>query len=135
MVYTIKEANTILALIGEFDSNMKSKKSFTYDGDNYKFQLIRESDDDNQIMECIGHIVSSSYREKVMNTLSEDKLKTPKQISQETGIITNHISNVLYNLKKHNLIQCVNESNRKGRLYTLTPLGAIVKSRMNEYST
>ena len=128
--YTTEEINKILALIGEFDENLKSKKTINFNGKKLKFQLVEETDD---LIGSLAYLMASKYRVKVINTLAEDTFKTPKEISNETGIIMNHISNILTNLKKNNLIICVNEGNRKGRLYTLTPLGIMVKEKLSEH--
>jgi len=76
----------------------------------------------NTDMACVGYVLSSTYRIKVMETL-KGKFKTPTQIANDIDIRTNHISNVLRELKTHNLIVCVNEEARKGRIYKLTRYG------------
>ncbi len=47
----------------------------------------------------------------------------PTQISENSGIRTNHVSKVLSELKAHELIECINPEFRKGRLYRLTEKG------------
>ena len=44
----------------------------------------------------------------------------PSQIAKDTGIVQNHISNTLRQLKEHDLVECVNPEVRKGRLYRQT---------------
>ena len=39
------------------------------------------------------------------------------------GLRTNHVSNVLKELKKENIVVCLNEDARKGRLYKNTEIG------------
>ena len=50
-------------------------------------------------------------------------VKIPRDISKDTEIPSNQISKILHDLKEKNLIECINEEARKGRLYRLTPLG------------
>lgn len=64
----------------------------------------------------------SSYRVKVLKALDED-VKMPKQISSDSGILQNHISNVLRQLKDEELVECINPEVRKGRLYRLSGEG------------
>ena len=42
---------------------------------------------------------------------------------QKSGVGIKHVSNVLTDLKEHNLIVCINEDAHKGRLYRLTEEG------------
>lgn len=70
----------------------------------------------------IEYIEKSQYRSKVLKTLANNA-KMPSQISRDTGIIQNHISNTLRQLKDHDLVECINPEVRKGRLYRLTDAG------------
>jgi len=70
----------------------------------------------------IEYIEKSQYRRKVLKTLAND-VKMPSQIAKDTGIVQNHISNTLRQLKDHDLVECINPEVRKGRLYRLTDNG------------
>ena len=70
----------------------------------------------------IEYIEKSQYRRKVLKTLANDT-KIPSQIAKDTGIVQNHISNTLRQLKEHELVECINPEVRKGRLYRLTENG------------
>ena len=50
-------------------------------------------------------------------------IKTPSNIAKEINLRTNHVSNVLKELKEKELVVCLNEDARKGRLYKNTELG------------
>lgn len=67
----------------------------------------------------LRRVRKSTYRIKVMKALHHT-FKTPTALSKETGIVLNHISNVLIDLKETGLVECINEEARKGRLYRLT---------------
>lgn len=82
---------------------------------------------DDDILIKGSYVKISNYRVKVMNTLEPGEVKIPKEIAKDTDIIPNHISKTLRELKDNNLIECINEEARKGRLYRLTPLGIEVK--------
>ena len=69
-----------------------------------------------------GYVTSSSYRTKVLKSLDGDT-KMPSQIARDSDIKQNHISNVLNQLKKRELVECINPEVRKGRLYRLTDKG------------
>ncbi len=68
-----------------------------------------------------AYIKSSKYRRNVIIYLKEHNLGTPTEIADGINIKVNHISKVLNELKSHNLVVCLNEEYRKGRLYQLTP--------------
>lgn len=70
----------------------------------------------------INYINKSSYRVKVLKSLGEDA-KMPKEIASDSGILPNHISNVLRQLKDNDVVECINPEVRKGRLYRLSDKG------------
>ena len=77
---------------------------------------------DIELLKVKSYIEISKYRGKVVRSIGED-VKTPTNIAKECNIRTNHISNVLRDLKEHNIVECINEEMRKGRLYRLTEKG------------
>ena len=70
----------------------------------------------------VDYVKKSQYRSKILKSL-EDDVKMPSQIAKDTGIVQNHISNSLRQLKEHELVECINPEVRKGRLYRLTDKG------------
>ena len=70
----------------------------------------------------VDYVKKSQYRSKILKSLSDD-VKMPSQIAKDTGIVQNHISNSLRQLKEHELVECINPEVRKGRLYRLTDKG------------
>ena len=70
----------------------------------------------------VDYVKKSQYRSKILKSLSDD-VKMPSQIAKDTGIVQNHISNSLRQLKEHELVECINPEVRKGRLYRLTNKG------------
>lgn len=59
-------------------------------------------------------------------------LKYQQNIAKDSGIRTNHISKVLSELKSKEIVECINEEARKGRLYRLTDTGKEVLESINE---
>lgn len=74
------------------------------------------------MVQAISLIKSSEYRSKVMKAISNEIL-TPSEIAKKIGLRLNHVSMVLTELKENNLVKCLNEETKKGRLYQLTELG------------
>lgn len=72
--------------------------------------------------EILRYVNKSSYRVKVLKSLGED-VKMPKEIASDSGILPNHISNVLRQLKEKDIVECINPEVRKGRLYRLSDEG------------
>ena len=79
----------------------------------------------------VEYVKRSQYRSKILKSLSDD-VKMPSQIAKDTGIVQNHISNSLRQLKEHELVECINPEVRKGRLYRLTETGEEVVKNLNE---
>lgn len=77
-------------------------------------------------MKLAGYIAISSYRLRVLFVLNDFEFATPTKIAHASGIIPNHISKVLSELKKIGVVVCINEEARKGRVYTVTKKGQLL---------
>lgn len=53
----------------------------------------------------------------------DDSFKMPSEIAEEMDLRINQISAILSDLKKENIVVCINEEEKTGRLYQLTPEG------------
>ena len=84
--------------------------------------------DDEILIKC-AYVHTSSYRFKTMIAIGVST-KTPKEISEDAEIRTNHIGKVLSELKNEELVVCINEEARKGRLYKLTDDGVVVLNKL-----
>lgn len=77
-----------------------------------------------------SYVEISTYRTKVMKSL-DGEVKIPSQIAKDTGIIQNHMSATLKQLREHKLVECINPEVRKGRLYRLTDKGNELVKNIN----
>lgn len=55
----------------------------------------------------------------------------PSEIAKTTGLRTTQVSNALSDLKEKELVICMNESAKKGRLYQNTELGLEILERLD----
>ena len=78
--------------------------------------------DEKEMYEILGYIKISPYRTETLKAINNE-LKMPSEIAKEININTSQVSAALSDLKKKNLVICVNEEVRKGRLYKCTDLG------------
>ena len=76
----------------------------------------------NEVLGKKGYVEASTYRTKVVKSLGNNP-NTPKKIAKDCEIRMNHISNILSQLKNKGIVYCVNEEDRKGRIYRLTEVG------------
>lgn len=83
---------------------------------------IYNSMNDEEVLKLVGYVMASEYRIKIIKCLGEN-IKIPSVIASEIGLRTNHVSNVLKDLKEMNLVICLNEEAKKGRLYKNTETG------------
>lgn len=74
-----------------------------------------------ELWEMIGFVKISPTRYLTLKTLNDDYMM-PSEIARMTGLQTAQISNALYDLKRKNLVVCLNEKSHKGRIYQNTPL-------------
>ena len=85
------------------------------------------SDDWDQI----GFVISSQYRVKVLDRLSESPA-TPSQIASDEGIGIASVSHALSSLRERELVDLlVSEDRRKGRVYGITETGADIWSEIS----
>lgn len=84
--------------------------------------LEEESEELSEEEKIIKYLNRSTYRKRAFKTIG-NKVKMPKDIAQDGGILQNHISTVLSQLKDKNLVECINPDIKKGRLYRLTEDG------------
>ena len=80
------------------------------------------SKDNDELLKLTSYVQISKYREKTLKSIGDD-VKIPTNIARDSGIRTNHISKVLSELKSKEIVECINEEARKGRLYRLTDTG------------
>lgn len=78
--------------------------------------------ENDELFKLVGYVMASDYRTKILKSIGEN-IKIPSAIAEDIGLRTNHVSNVLKDLKENNLVICLNEEARKGRLYKNTDLG------------
>lgn len=89
------------------------------------------SQKDDELLKLTSYVEISKYREKTLKSIGNN-VKIPTNIAKDSGIRTNHISNVLSELKSKEIVECINEEARKGRLYRLTDTGKEVLESINE---
>lgn len=77
---------------------------------------------DDETLKTLSYVSISSYRLRTVKSL-QNEVKIPSNIAKDTGILPNHISKVLKELKDVGVAECINENAKKGRLYRLTQTG------------
>ena len=87
-----------------------------------KYKLTTMSKENDELLKLKSYVQISKYREKTLKSIG-DNVKIPTNIAKDSGIRTNHISKVLSELKNKEIVECINEEARKGRLYRLTDTG------------
>ena len=80
---------------------------------------------DEKILEKVAFVLASKHRTNIILNL-RDEMHTPKQIGDAINVRTNHISNLLAQLRKKELVYCATPNIRKGKLYSLTDDGKYV---------
>lgn len=78
---------------------------------------------EQKLIRGITIIKTSVYRRKILNSLCDVDFLTPSEIAEKTKIRLNHVSNFLKDLRDQELIKCLNDNEKRGRLYQITSLG------------
>lgn len=81
-------------------------------------------------MKGLQLLKTSENRLKILKLLNNGKVLTPTEISRETGIVINHISSFLKEFKDNKMAICLNEEDKRGRLYQITDTGKKVLNLM-----
>ena len=77
---------------------------------------------EKELYTILGFVKISKYRMATMKTIGTT-FKMPSEISRESGLKTSQVSSALLDLKKKNLVVCLNEESKKGRIYRCTDFG------------
>lgn len=80
----------------------------------------------------VAYIKSSTYRQRVIDYLAQNGASIPSVIAQKTDIRQSHISKVLKELANKQVIHCLNNEARKGRLYEITEKGFKIIDELDE---
>ena len=75
-----------------------------------------------KFLEQVAYVLASEHRKNIL-LFMDNELYSPKQIGDAINVRTNHISNLLAQLRKYNLVYNTTPTIRKGRLYSLTDDG------------
>ncbi|MGL6298917.1 MAG: winged helix-turn-helix domain-containing protein [Methanobacteriaceae archaeon] len=76
----------------------------------------------SEMIKKLSFVKSSRHRTSIMLYIS-DSIKMPSQIAENIDIRVTHVSKYLNDLKDKNLVVCLNEEDKRGRLYQLTDDG------------
>lgn len=74
---------------------------------------------EEELIELISFIKKSNSRKTILEYLSTG-VKMPSEISKKYNMQMSHVSRCLKELKDKQLVECLNEDAKKGRLYRLT---------------
>ena len=77
----------------------------------------------------IEYVKRSKHRTMAMKSLMED-IKTPSEITRDTGKALANASAPLMQLRERGLVECINPEAAKGRLYRLTEKGEKVAEKL-----
>ena len=83
---------------------------------------MKKEYDYQEYIESLSYIKRSKNRIAVVKSLGTT-IKIPSEIAKEMNLRVNQISAILSDLKKEQICVCINEDQKVGRLYQLTPKG------------
>jgi len=72
----------------------------------------------------LAFILGSPLRRKILECLARSRYPlTPKEIARQMGIARSNVSTKLCQLRRRNLVTCLNPEDKKPRFYVLTRKG------------
>lgn len=91
----------------------------------FSIQLSKMNDNYGNFYSIVGFVKISKIRTGILNSINTG-FKMPSEIARELDKTVNCISNYLRDLRKANLVFCINEDFKKGRFYRCTDLGLMI---------
>ena len=88
-------------------------------------------DDNHEQLKALSYVKRSKNRAKVI-TIIGTSIKIPSEIAKSMDLRINQISAILKDLKENEIVVCLNEGDKTGRLYQLTPKGQEVYRLLKE---
>lgn len=82
-------------------------------------------------MSIISLLARSKKRVKVLKSLEKED-KIPSKISKEINDNSNHVSKYLSALKDAELVECLNEDDKRYRFYSITDKGKYYLDRIEK---
>jgi len=82
----------------------------------------------NEILKSYAFVARSPNRRKVLQELSKSP-QIPSDLSKKLNLNINHVSRALAELRRNDLVRCVNPEDKKGRVYELSEKGKEVCQR------
>jgi len=76
-----------------------------------------------------GYVIASEYRKKIILCLSEAP-KSPKKVSEETGLYISHVSHIINDLIRKGLVECLTPTLKRGKIFTLTSDGKDIADQL-----
>lgn len=73
-------------------------------------------------IDAYSYVKRSKNRQHVVRIISTSRI-TPSEITEEMKVRFSLVSRVLRELKDQNIVECINEHEKIGKLYQLTDLG------------
>lgn len=75
-----------------------------------------------ETIKVLSYVRRSKHREKILLTL-DNHILMPSDMSKKTNMRPTHVSRALKDLKEHNIVECLNEEETRGRLFKITDKG------------
>lgn len=79
--------------------------------------------DDPTYIDAFTYVKRSKNRQQVIKILATSKNKVPSDITEEMNVRFSLVSRILRDLKNKNIVACINEEDKTGRVYRLTDIG------------
>lgn len=83
-------------------------------------------------MRIISLLLRSKRRIEVLKSLEFEE-KIPSKISKDIKDNSNHVSKYLKTLKDAELVECLNEEDKRFRFYRITEKGSYYLNKVKEY--
>jgi predicted transcriptional regulator len=78
--------------------------------------------EEKELYSLLGFVKVSRYRKDTLKCIGKT-FKMPSEIAREMDFKTSQVSSALFDLKSKNLVVCLNDEAKKGRLYRCSERG------------
>lgn len=87
--------------------------------------------EDLTYLDAYAYVKRSKNREQIVKLIATS-IKTPAEITEKMDVRFSLVSAILADLKKEDVVVCLNEKEKKGRLYKLTPTGLAIYEELKD---
>ena len=92
---------------------------------------MSDEKENQEYINAFGYVKRSKNRQEIIKIIATTR-KTPSDITEIMDTRFSLVSSILSDLKNNDIVVCLNEEDKTGRLYVLTKLGLEILDELDQ---